>query len=83
MHAAQVIEEFIEILESTPEQQALRRDAELCGWDEEHDGDTWATGCGHVFQFIDGTPSDNSFVYCCYCGRKIEETRYEARGGEG
>ena len=44
-----------------------------CGWSEE-DGDSgaWATGCGNLFQFIDGGPAENGFKHCCYCGHEIE-----------
>jgi len=36
------------------------------------DGDeTWSTGCGEYHMFIEGTPEDNSYEFCPYCGSDI------------
>lgn len=47
----------------------------ICGWVENSEG-TWATGCGHLFELNDGSPSENSMKFCCFCGCKLEETKY-------
>jgi len=39
------------------------------GWDMES---VYNTACGQASQFEDGTPEDNRFVYCPYCGHPIE-----------
>lgn len=41
-----------------------------CAWREYADG-VWNTNCGEAFVFIDGTPRDNGFRYCPYCGRML------------
>lgn len=44
---------------------------DLCGWTNGDEG--YETSCGKIFVVIAGTPKDNDFVYCPYCGRKIHE----------
>lgn len=34
----------------------------------------WETECGQAHQFMDGTPRENGYIYCPYCGNKIEVT---------
>lgn len=46
---------------------------EVCEWklfDEETNA--YNTTCGGAFWFNDGSPKDNGFKYCPYCGRKIK-----------
>lgn len=43
-----------------------------CEWTDDDD-DFYETTCGHAFTFTEGTPADNQFVYCPYCGCKIKE----------
>jgi len=44
---------------------------EKCEWKETDEGSE--SGCGELFIFNDGGPFDNGFVFCPYCGKKIEE----------
>lgn len=45
-----------------------------CDWQqEEQDGGTWGTDCGHYFTIIDGTPTENGFKFCPFCGDEIEQ----------
>ena len=52
-----------------------------CEWvrDEEN---CYDTSCGNVFQLMDGTPKENTFKYCLYCGGKITEQALKQKGGE-
>lgn len=34
--------------------------------------DLWETECDELFDFVDGTPTENGMRYCCYCGRPIK-----------
>jgi len=48
----------------------------ICCWDSKtfgSEGDVYETGCGNDFTFIDGTPKENSFKFCPYCGGEIED----------
>lgn len=45
---------------------------ETCAWVETEDGQ-WETECMEIFEFNDGTPDENGFKFCPYCGTKIEE----------
>jgi hypothetical protein len=47
--------------------------ADACWWFENENG-CWETGCSNLFQFVSGTPSENYFSYCPYCGKKITES---------
>jgi len=42
-----------------------------CVWRE--DDGVWETDCKHEFVINEGTPAENDFKYCVYCGRKIKE----------
>jgi hypothetical protein len=50
-----------------------------CTWTYDEDGN-WRTECGNLHIFIDGTPEQNEYEFCPYCGVKIEELRFEADG---
>jgi hypothetical protein len=44
----------------------------VCQWTFEHDPTyAWATQCGNLFQITEGTPANNDFRFCCYCGGRI------------
>ena len=43
-----------------------------CTWIENEDG-VYETNCGNLFAFNDGTPSENGFAFCPYCGRELKE----------
>lgn len=53
---------------------APEKDA-TCTWTE--DCGPYSTDCGHYFETIDGTPADNDMLFCCYCGRRIEDVPLE------
>lgn len=41
----------------------------VCDWIQDYDG-VWWTGCGEG-QLLDGTPRENKYKYCPYCGMRI------------
>lgn len=49
----------------------LPQDGKYCVWFEDDDG-IWQTDCkqGHIFE--NGTPFQNEFRFCPYCGKRIE-----------
>jgi hypothetical protein len=49
---------------------------EYCIWNEDKDG-MWRTDCD---QFSDGTPTENSYKFCPYCGKELKEEKYEGDG---
>lgn len=69
-------------LESTMDcaSSAVERDNQMtpCTWIEDADGN-WRTGCKQLHIFIDGTPSENGYAYCPYCGAKIETVIYQEK----
>jgi len=46
-----------------------------CVWSEDIDGN-WETTCKQMFVLDEGTPEDNGFRFCCYCGKALSEKRY-------
>jgi len=51
--------------------------AELsCAWTEHEDG-YWETKCDGMFVINEGTPLLNGMVFCCYCGKPIEQVDYD------
>ena len=49
--------------------------ASKCLWSEDDEGN-WDTACGEKHQFVDGTPSQNHYRFCPYCGLKTKEALY-------
>ena len=51
-----------------------------CEWSRaDDDTDMWETSCKQAFQFFDGGPPDNSFKFCCYCGKLLTVAPTEAQ----
>ena len=43
-----------------------------CHWyQEDEDSDVWQTQCGHYMTIIEGTPAENEFAHCCFCGKSL------------
>lgn len=50
----------------------------FCEWFHSSEGEgIWGTKCQQMHIFIDGGPVENSYVFCPYCGKKIEEVKNE------
>ena len=47
-----------------------------CKWTEDTDG-YWRSECGDAFVFNEGTPPENGFNFCCFCGKEISVIREE------
>jgi len=45
-----------------------------CKWTYQ-DLDFYRSECDMDFSFNAGTPKENKFVYCPYCGKKIKEVK--------
>ena len=43
-----------------------------CVWRVDNDG-VWNTDCGQAHVFIDGTPGQNNYGFCPYCGKPLAE----------
>ena len=46
-----------------------------CTWTYDDLYDFWDTSCGECFTVTEGTPKDNNFVYCPFCGKPIKEKK--------
>ena len=47
-----------------------------CLWSHaDDDTDLWETSCGNAASIICGTPEENEFRHCCYCGGVLETAR--------
>jgi hypothetical protein len=50
---------------TAPEQQE-------CKWTfDDDESNTWASGCGELWSFIDGGPAENRVKYCHGCGKPV------------
>lgn len=47
-----------------------------CHWSENANG-AWETECSNVFEITSETPTENSMYYCCYCGGRLMQHRYD------
>ncbi|MEI7937218.1 MAG: hypothetical protein WCK27_11040 [Verrucomicrobiota bacterium] len=50
-----------------------------CAW-QEHDDGRYDTGCENAFEFTWGTPQDNDFKFCPFCGKAVTTVQANARG---
>lgn len=69
-----VVTEFARYRERAESALAQEREARraACDWTQEDlDSDCWNTGCGNAFLITDGTPEENEFKHCCYCGKTL------------
>jgi hypothetical protein len=51
----------------------------ICKWTMTGDG-VWESDCGNGFWFEEGTPDENNFVFCPFCGDKIVFNRWAEDG---
>jgi len=48
-----------------------------CNWSQSKEKDYYMTLCGGQFEFNNlGTPKDNLFFFCPFCGKEINEYSY-------
>jgi DNA-directed RNA polymerase subunit RPC12/RpoP len=45
----------------------------FCAWEFNEDDGTHETQCGQTHYFPEGGIADNRYVFCPYCGRRIDE----------
>jgi hypothetical protein len=50
--------------------------SEFCTWKPDDDGN-WETTCGNLHVFFDGTPHQNSYGFCPYCGKRLAQNEGE------
>ena len=62
----ELIDELAEIENST------------CNWyQNEEDSSDFSSDCGVQFAFNEGMPSENYMKFCCKCGKKLIEHKYD------
>ena len=54
----------------------MKAKVKYCTWFQDGDSDTWSTGCGNYFSINAGTPAENHFKFCAYCGKHLQECPY-------
>ena len=50
--------------------------SDFCTWKPDSDGN-WETTCGNLHVFFDGTPHQNNYGFCPYCGKRLVQTEGE------
>jgi DNA-directed RNA polymerase subunit RPC12/RpoP len=50
---------------------------EICVWLYDKEIDAYGTNCGNAHAFEAGGISENDFIFCPYCGKKILVKRQE------
>jgi len=57
-------------------------DNDFCFWTEIIDDEFWEAECTkNGFSFFDGSPIENYFIFCPYCGRILKENKQKIRKG--
>lgn len=49
-----------------------------CLWEPDEDGN-WKTECGQLHILESGTPTENKYEFCPYCGRVLVTAQEEKR----
>lgn len=57
-------------------QLAEEYNKDCCEWKQYDENDIYYTGCEQIHMFIDGSPTDNKYEFCPYCGKKIKVAPY-------
>ena len=47
-------------------------ETQFCKWTPDDDGN-WETGCKQMHIFFTGTPRDNKYAFCPYCGQSLKQ----------
>ncbi len=60
-------------------QEKIRKnESKICKWEQNDNGD-WDAQCGEsllfMFVLIGGTPEENGFNFCPFCGAALEEEK--------
>ena len=51
-----------------------KKENKYCYWSRaDEDSDCWETSCDQAFCLDEGTPTENKFKYCSYCGKPLIE----------
>ena len=56
--------------------EALSALAQECEWSKDDDDfeiDVWHSDCGVAWEFTEGGPKENHYIYCHGCGKRIKE----------
>ena len=48
-------------------------ESDCCEWKYDDEEDYYETSCGNLQIIMGGTPTENGYRFCLYCGRKIVE----------
>lgn len=52
-----------------------------CNWKQD-EFNCYTTECGHAFEFNNGTPQENGFMFCPFCGCKMEVDLFESEDSD-
>lgn len=56
---------------------------DYCEWaQQDADFNDYGTGCQHLFTLFDGTPEENNFKFCPFCGKPLESVPVEQEESE-
>lgn len=62
---------------------ALSQPNPSCLWaQDDEDSDTWETACNKAFTLNEGSPNENDFRFCVFCGKPVEEAKHPGYGEE-
>ena len=64
------LEDYVNSARASAEWQLSTCLWQMDAWDELEE---WRTACGQSWAFTEGTPSENKMLYCCYCGKGLQE----------
>ena len=57
-------------------EQGMTKPQTACAWKETDDGEMSETSCGNALNVEAGTPRENGMMFCCYCGKHLDQRRY-------
>ena len=60
----------------------MRAGRKYCFWKIDAVDGGYKTWCNRKHEFTDGTPQDNRYKYCPFCGKQIVDRSTDPHGGE-
>jgi len=60
-------------LVASEQSDASQQAQDSCFWELDDSEGCYNTKCGNAFWLEEGTPKENDFKYCCYCGGRLAD----------
>jgi hypothetical protein len=72
------VKQYLSIVDVIDFIDSLQEPETVCKWTCDRNGfddsNVYDTGCGDAIVYYEGTPEENNYKYCPFCGKKIQRS---------